>query len=336
MESKAGVTSGNEGKDYSLFVGVPTFGKPDSMFAIDSGWQLMYHIGRRHPEIKSVKVQRDVRTYRQEARQAIVLGAQSQKATHLLMLDDDHVFDGKVFDKVWDLMLSTSDDVMLTSALYYTRGETPAPCIFKLTKEGTAPIFFYEDNVPQEVDVVGFGFALFDMRLFEKLNPPWFNLAMGFGEDAALCARMIQGGFKVMVHAGAKIGHIRESPQVIGESEYKFVREVMIRDKTESVEAGELVPTGEVSARAVLAASERSAEGQGAPEGVKPVETGYAAAARPWWRPSTSRVWTADRRDPQSLELKGQAEGSDASGGAEGQEVEGPAAAHAEEQVSAQ
>lgn len=36
---------------YSLLVANPTYGKPAAEFSQDSGWNLMYTIGRKHPEI---------------------------------------------------------------------------------------------------------------------------------------------------------------------------------------------------------------------------------------------------------------------------------------------
>lgn len=256
---------------YSLFVGCPTYGKPSATFAMDSFGSLLYHIGRRRPEIEEVWVQRDVRTYRQEARQAIVMSAKEKKSTHLLMLDDDHVFGAEPFDIVWDAVMNNDKNPKMVSALYFTRGPTPAPCIFKVTKEGTAPIFFYPEKELFPIDVVGFGFVLFDMRLFEKIEPPWFNLAIGFGEDAAFCARMLQAGEQPYVHTGATIGHLQEQPMVVTEKMYLAFRE-QLKNVRGQVESHKLVPTG--------------AEHK--------VDAGYTKSKQPWWRPISSRVWKRD------------------------------------------
>jgi len=207
---------------------------------------------------------RDVRTYRQEARKGIVEHAQKWGATHLLMLDDDHVFSGTDFDLLWGSMLESSE-VQVVSGLYFTRGLPTVPCIFKLTERGTVPIFFYPDNELFKVDVVGFGFVLFDMEVFTELNPPWFNLGFGFGEDAAFCARLLQKGFGIYVHTGAKVGHLLEQPHTITESDYLPVRE----QHREYGTSYSLVPA-EYVARA------------GNESGLDP---------RPVYRPRSSRLW---------------------------------------------
>jgi len=257
---------------YKLHIGIPTYGKPDALFALDSVSALTYQIGRRHPEIETVTMQRDVRTYRQEARQAIVLGAQSAGATHLLMLDDDHTFGGTEFTKIWEAMRDTPDVDML-SALYFTRGEQCAPCIFKLTSAGTVPLFYYPKDQLYKVDVVGFGFVLFNMELFKTVTPPWFTLSIGYGEDAAFCARMIQAGKGVWVHTGVKIGHILETPRVIDEAHYERNRQLL--------ETGQVVP------------SELAGNPQGVFVGGRPTLDTYEShpAKRPWWRPDFTHVW---------------------------------------------
>ena len=246
-----------------LFIGIPTYGMPRCEFSIDSLGSLLFHLGRRHTEIEKVWVQRDVRTYRQEARQGIVKAAQEAGATHLLMLDDDHSFSGKEFDLLWESM--QREEVQIVSGLYMTRGLPCAPCIFKLTSQGTAPIFYYPENELLSVDVVGFGFVLFDMSLFTRINPPWFNLGMGFGEDAAFCARLLQAGIKVWVHTGAKVGHLLEQPHTITEADFLAVRESVWKDADTSA----LVPQGTTTEMGIVS-----------PMGAKPK-----------WRPASARRW---------------------------------------------
>lgn len=228
---------------YRLYVGCPTYNKPDTMFSMDTGWPLMFHLGRRHPEIKEVMVQRDVRTYRQEARNNIVKEALAHNFTHLLMLDDDMVFDPEVFDKVWQVCLE-SEKPALVSALYFTRGyPLTAPCMFRLTSQGTVPLFEYPENAviseKDGVEVVGFGMLLFDMRIFEAVPPPWFNLGIGFGEDAAFCTRVRQSGFEIKVHTGAKVGHIHEDPTLITEQTYLACKQYLAQGG--QYEEGQLV-----------------------------------------------------------------------------------------------
>jgi hypothetical protein len=254
---------GMEAQQYKLLIGIPTYGMPKCEFAIDSLGSMLFHIGRRHPEIE-VMLHRDVRTYRQEARKGIVEEAQKWGATHLLMLDDDQVFSGRDFDILWKAMVESSE-VQMVSGLYFTRGVPTVPCIWKLTERGTVPIFYYPDNELFKVDVVGFGFVLFDMEIFKKLNPPWFNLGFGYGEDAAFCARVLQGGLGVYVHTGAKIGHLLEQPHVITEADY-----LPTRDRhREYSQTGQLVPAGYIGK----------------------VDSEQRAGSGPVYRPSSKRRW---------------------------------------------
>lgn len=256
---------------YSLVVGIPTYGKPDAAFSCDSLSSLMYHIGRRCPEFEKVYLQRDVRTYRQEARSSIVRFALECEATHLLMLDDDHVFDGYQFQLLWDSMKESNGRVEAISAMYFTRGLPTVPCIWKLTAQGTVPIYYYDQNKLMPVDVVGFGFILFDMRLFrEKVNPPWFSLSLGFGEDAAFCTRLLNAGVKCWVHTGAMIGHILEQPHIITEADYLQTREAVHVPMGTS----QLVPVGTVERRESLEAGDQ----------MVPRSRG--------WRPDFTRRWT--------------------------------------------
>jgi hypothetical protein len=250
---------------YKLHVGIPTFGMARMEFSVDSVGEMMYVVGRNHPEIESVVIHRDVRTYRQEARQALVKEAQKGGATHLLMLDDDHQFRGTDFTKLWSAMIG-DERIKMLAGLYFTRGIPTAPCIFRNTTQGTVPIFFYPEDQVVAVDVVGFGFTLFDMECFKAVNPPWFNLGHGFGEDAAFCARMKMCGLSVHVHTGCKIGHIHEQPQIIDEAMYLRDRDQWYGNQQGSPE---LVPAEFI--------------GQVNP-GIQP------SVRKPVWRPATERI----------------------------------------------
>lgn len=279
---------------YRLLVGCPTYGKPSAEFAMDSYGALMYHIGRRHPEIEEVFSVRDVRTYRQTARQAIVEQALHLNCSHLLMLDDDHVFEGATFTKLWNAMHQHPKRPKVLSALYYTRSNSCAPCIFRQTLQGTVPIFYYpDDDDVHEVDVVGFGFVIFDTSVFDParggLNPPWFNLGNDFGEDAAFCARMNHSGNPVHVHVGAKIGHILENPQIVGEREYLRVREALNHARELRQQAGE--PLEDTSLRPIFEASSGNAREYAGDSGYVPVDAGGRSR---WWTPSPHRIWKRD------------------------------------------
>jgi hypothetical protein len=271
-------------------------GKPCAEFAMDSFGHLMYHIGRHHPEIDPVWVQRDVRTYRQTARQGIVEAALQQGVSHLLMLDDDHTFEGADFTKMWNAMHTHPLKPKMLAALYFTRSSMCAPCIFRQTREGTVPIFYYQDDDDiHEIDIVGFGFTLFDMQLFDAsrggMNPPWFNLGNDFGEDAAFCARLKHSGFMPYVHTGVKIGHILETPQIVGEREYLIVREGLERDRQAKLAAGTAVDESKL---VPLLGASGGRQGRQMDSGYVPQKAARANGRRHWSWPNPARLWKRD------------------------------------------
>lgn len=256
----------------TLYIGIPTYGKSEELFSIDSGWELIWQIGRHHPEISNIWVSRDVRTYRQMARLGIIQAALEANADYLLMLDNDHVFDGAAFSKLWAAAQADPLNVTMIGGLYFTRSQVTAPCIFHHTDQGTTPIFYYPEDAIMEVDVIGFGFQLFRTEVFRRVNGPWFDLGIGTGEDAAFCTRWRAAGGKVHVHTGVKIGHLLETPVIIDEAYYKEQLPIMEAQASGKLETYSLYPTPEGELRS-------SVESMG---------------SRPWWRPWTRRRWRRD------------------------------------------
>jgi hypothetical protein len=188
------------------------------------------------------------------------------------------LFSGEHFDLLWRTMVQDPEKIRLLSGLYFTRGRQCAPCIFKLTTQGTVPLFYYPENEVYSVDVVGFGFLLLNMNLFQQVNPPWFNLSIGYGEDAAFCARLIQYGIPIWVHTGCKIGHILDDPTIIDEEYYFNVRK--------QIESGQMVPGQQ------LASCPEQVSVRGRPT-VATFE--QVPATRPWWRPEFTRKWNGSK-----------------------------------------
>jgi len=271
---------------YSLLVADPTYGKPPAEFSQDSGWNLMYTIGRKHPEIEHVYTQRDVRTYRQTARNGIAEAGLKLGVTHILSLDDDHQFSGKDFTKLWNAMQTHPDQPKILSALYFTRSLSCAPCIFSLTDEGTVPIFYYPPDEVMKVDVIGFGFVIIDVEIFRAMGPNLFNLGNDFGEDAAVCTRMLAAGYPVYVHTGVKIGHILETPMIVDEAHYFKVREAIEHEREARAQVGEQVDASRI---VPLFA------GAGDPRGYQRMVPTAGPGRRAWWRPCSSRIWNTGR-----------------------------------------
>lgn len=282
-------------KKYKLHIGVPTYGKPCIEFAMHSGWGMMYHIGRRHPEIE-VTLHIDTRTYRQAARLGIVQEGLRNGADFIMMLDDDHTFTGEDFSKLWKAITEGSthavgdkeihpNQIDLIGALYFTRGRPTCPCIFKNSSRGTVPIYYYpEKDALMPVDVIGFGMiliraaAISDMMRESKQNP--FDLSAGYGEDAAFCQTFRMMGKTVWCHLGVKIDHLDTVLERIGEAEY-------VRDLASVGERGESSNQGS----AELYREERGPDHS--PFGYGPKHPG----CRPGWVPSSARVFRFEASD---------------------------------------
>jgi hypothetical protein len=188
----------------------------------------MYHIGRRKPEITSVQMIRDTRTYRHHARQAIVNAAVGMEADYLLMLDDDQTFTPQAFDILWE-----HRDRRVVSGLYFTRGIPPVPCMFNMGgPEGSIPVLEYPEDALFEVQIVGFGFILFDVNVFKRIPAPHFQIGNWLGEDVAFGAKAQAAGISLLVHTGCKVGHLISQRRVITEKTYeKYYDEVKKNEK---------------------------------------------------------------------------------------------------------
>lgn len=257
-----------------LVIGIPTFGTPDPLFSINSLPPLLYHIGRRHPEITDAILLPDSRTYRHHARQAIVNAAQSVHADYLLMLDDDQTFTPQAFDILW-----AHRDHPVVSGLYFTRTIPPVPCVFNMTvSEGSVPVLDYPEDQLFEVQIVGFGFILFDMNIFKKIPPPYFQVGNWLGEDVAFGAKCQAAGIPLLVHTGCKVGHIVASRRVVTEALYLKHKERVKRD--DAAKVGAIPWAGQPRARkgnAALAGLTRSAVAQRIGEAFAPLGAGGKA-----------------------------------------------------------
>jgi hypothetical protein len=184
-----------------------------------------------------INIHRDVRTYRNMARNGIFESGLEWEADWFLLLDDDHTFEPSDFTKLWECRKEDS----LLGGLYMTRGLPCQPCMFRMTTKGSVPIYYYPSDELLEVDLVGFGFVLLYANLLRKVRPPWFTVGSQHGEDAAFCDRIIRSGGHVFCHTGVKVGHILEQPRIITEEDFLATREQM---KYEQVGENELVPIG--------------------------------------------------------------------------------------------
>ena len=140
-----------------------------------------------------------------------------QVFTHLLWLDDDHVFNPDMA-----LWLAQYADKDMVSALYYGRCDQILPVAYvKDTSEEFKhfPII----DVPEqlcEVDAVGFGALLMKRDVLDRVPEPWFTLDWRSGEDIAFCTAAKKHGVRIFVDGRYKIGHMGPRP-IVKEGDYK-------------------------------------------------------------------------------------------------------------------
>lgn len=137
--------------------------------------------------------------------------------THLLWLDDDHVFNPDL--AVWLVQNAHLD---MVSALYYGR-TSPLPVVYVRPKNGEIAVSEDEfvhypllkmSNALFEVDAVGFGALLMRRDVLDRVPEPWFTIDYRSGEDIAFCVKARKHGIKVWCDSRYKLGHLGPRPTI--------------------------------------------------------------------------------------------------------------------------
>ena len=138
-----------------------------------------------------------------ENRNYIISQAQKAKCTHVLMVDDDMVFPPDTLTK----LIESGKEVIGVNA-----NSRMLP--LKTTVE---PL--NDDPFPEaifQVKAVGGGVLLIDMKVFEAIDQPWFDVETfdfgmtKMGEDSWFCRKATQAGFGIWCDNTIEIGHIGE------------------------------------------------------------------------------------------------------------------------------
>ena len=141
-----------------------------------------------------------------------------EKFTHLLWLDDDHVFNPDLA-----LWLVQNADKDMISALYYGRCDQILPVVYaKGEKEEGEFQHHAIIDIPSEiceVDAVGFGTLLMRRDVLDRVPEPWFTLDWRSGEDIAFCVAAKKHGVQIFLDGRYKIGHMGPRP-IVTEKDY--------------------------------------------------------------------------------------------------------------------
>jgi len=185
-----------------------------------------------------------------EARNQVVSQFLAQKAEWLLMIDTDMTFSNDMLDKIMDA--ADAEEFPIVGGLCFGGGRSGImfPTLYRLRKVenvNESPVQViedYPDDAMCEVDATGAAFLLIHRGVLEKMGEvykdspyPWFlegavYKGTKFGEDWAFCMRAKEAGYKIHVHTGVKIGHVK--PMVLDEDAWFAFKE----KKAEIGEAG--------------------------------------------------------------------------------------------------
>lgn len=212
-------------KKKRIVIGLPMYGDVSAENKIDS-MRFMFCLGRHYPDYEFLVSWR-TKAEQFRARNYIVNTAREADATFLLFMDDDQIIDwggasgNKPYFFLRTLLNHMDDDAELgiVGALYYQRGgglHKPVLMHSVTEEDGALKGKFYNDSEIegklQEVDVQGGGLMLLRMKMFDKMEEPYFQPEVqedknSQGTDLQICRKAKEYGWKVACDTSIVIGH---------------------------------------------------------------------------------------------------------------------------------
>lgn len=204
-------------------IGIPVFQSLEPQVAFDY-MRMWYSFGRRYPEHDFFLITR-LKSEQFRARNAIVETALMFGLDYLLFLDDDHIINWQGTSESTPygfLKTLLSHDKDIIGCLYYHRTGEYRPVLMK--DVGNSKYTFLSDaeitGGLQEVDVQGGGCMLINMKIFNKILPPYFEPEQqtggkNLGTDIQLCRKAKEAGFSVWCDTSIVIGHMKQESEVV-------------------------------------------------------------------------------------------------------------------------
>lgn len=202
-----------------ILIGVPSFDDPTFETAIS-----LKHLDRDTKYNTATKYKKA--TYIHTARNTLVYDAVDLGATHLMFIDADMGFGPEAFENLVKHSLELDADIV--GGLYVSRYDEKRNIVKKI-KENEDKELVLEDvqeiedfSKPFEVDAIGTGFMLINMRVFQKLEPPFFYYTSPktfglkevafprneLGEDVVFCLAAKEAGFNIFCDPSIELGHV--------------------------------------------------------------------------------------------------------------------------------
>lgn len=202
-----------------ILIAVPSFGDPSFETTIS-----LKKLEGAAPYNLATKYKKS--TYIHTARNGFVYDAVDLKADYLMFVDADMSFTAQGFNALIEHGLKMDTD--LIGGLYVSRYNEKINIIKKI-KSNDKGEKFLEDikeiptfEKPFEVDGIGTGFLLINMRVFTKLEPPFFYYPNPkdfglrevpfpkneLGDDISFCMKVRQAGFQIFCDPTFELGHV--------------------------------------------------------------------------------------------------------------------------------
>lgn len=209
----------NPDKKPVIVIGVPCYGTVAPEI-LEDWMRFAFYCGRQMPEFYfHIAIRTKSEQFR--ARNGIIEAALQYNADWLLMLDDDMVVNPFVtvgetddYGLIRKLMAHDKD---ICGALYWQRGGECAPILMTKVSE-TGYRFLRDDEIThglQKVDVAGGGCLLIKMRVFDRLQHPYFEPEYQFGTDIQLCRKAHEKGFEVWADTSIELGHLKQERAIV-------------------------------------------------------------------------------------------------------------------------
>lgn len=167
------------------------------------------------------------RMYLHSACNKIVEEARQAGLTHLFWTESDMILPNNTIPKLMAL------NKPIAAGVYFLRNGGGQPCLYKKTPIETkenpflhTPITMYDERGPFRVDCPGMGCVLIEMKAFEKIDRPWFDLKAnsegktdGYGQDLYFYTKVRKAGIEVWVDPSVICDQI--DTQVVGYKDYR-------------------------------------------------------------------------------------------------------------------
>lgn len=149
---------------------------------------------------------------------------QSFRFTHVLMLDNDHIYPPDTIERLARWVMADPEKLVV-GALNVKRTPPYEPCAWLKDEDGTfvSPYKFAKEGL-YEVEAIGTGAILINRKVFERMEPPYFynlydmNMVWSDtwqGEDMGFSAKCRENGIKLYMDTTLSCPHVIEGSVTI-------------------------------------------------------------------------------------------------------------------------